>query len=135
MGRGVTIFAFLLYGTSVLPQVSENFTTSIILPQPEEVVPEHPRTDPSLTLTDILIVGEWCNHCKKRIEGTVQQLGGIQSARWSIAFELFVTYEPKRLNRTDIQKRLADIGYDTEKFRTSDDAHRKLPKCCRYHSP
>lgn len=73
-----------------------------------------------------------CDMCKDRIEGGLR-MDGISKATWEEKTQLAtVTYDPAKTNITAMQKKLASIGHDTEKFKAPDDVYAKLPDCCHY---
>ena len=73
-----------------------------------------------------------CDMCKNRIEKGLK-LDGISKAAWDEKTQLAtVTYDPAKTNVDAMQKKLAAIGHDTEKFKAPDDVYDKLPDCCHY---
>ena len=73
-----------------------------------------------------------CDMCKNRIEKGLK-LDGISKAAWDEKTQLAtVTYDPAKTNVDAMQKKLASIGHDTEKFKAPDDVYDKLPDCCHY---
>jgi mercuric ion binding protein len=73
-----------------------------------------------------------CDMCKNRIEKGLK-LDGISKASWDEKAQLVtVTYEPAKTNVDAMQKKLASIGHDTEKYKAPDDVYAKLPDCCHY---
>jgi Cu(I)/Ag(I) efflux system membrane fusion protein len=74
-----------------------------------------------------------CNMCKKRIETAVYGLAGIKKATWSAASQsLVVSYNAKKTSNEAIQKRIAAMGHDTEKFKAEEKTYNELPECCHY---
>jgi len=73
-----------------------------------------------------------CDMCKTRIEKTVKD-EGVTSAAWDGKTQLLtVTYNPARINKDALSKKLASVGHDTEKYKAPDDVYAKLPGCCHY---
>lgn len=73
-----------------------------------------------------------CGMCKKRIEKAVQ-VEGVTKAEWSAkAKMLTVTYDQATITNDDLQKKIAAVGHDTEKFSADDKVYEKLPGCCLY---
>jgi mercuric ion binding protein len=73
-----------------------------------------------------------CDMCKNRIEKGLK-LDGISKAAWDEKTQLAtVTYDPAKTNVDAMQKKLASIGHDTEKYKAPDDVYAKLPDCCHY---
>ena len=73
-----------------------------------------------------------CPWCGENIEMALD-VRGVTKASWD-QFEqrVTVTYRPRRIDRDDLQFRVAEMGHDTEKFLASDSAYQALPVCCRY---
>jgi mercuric ion binding protein len=73
-----------------------------------------------------------CEMCKTRIESGLK-LDGITKAIWDEKTQLVtVTYDPGKTSVDAMQKKLASIGHDTEKYKAPDDVYAKLPGCCHY---
>ncbi|HVI49179.1 MAG TPA: cation transporter [Chitinophaga sp.] len=76
-----------------------------------------------------------CNMCKKRIE-TAAAGEGIAKAEWDLKTNMMtVTYDPAKVTITNIQKRIAAAGHDTESETAPDEVYSKLPGCCLYERP
>ena len=77
-----------------------------------------------------------CGMCKATIEGALKDVKGIEKAEWDIeAKMMYVTYDKKLISLDDIKKKIAAVGYDTDKFRASDETYGELPGCCQYERP
>ena len=73
-----------------------------------------------------------CDMCKDRIEKGLS-MEGITKATWEEKTQLAtVTYDPSKTNIAAMQKKLASIGHDTEKYKAPDDVYARLPDCCHY---
>ncbi len=84
------------------------------------------------TITETIAVKGNCGMCKKTIEKTLD-VKGIKKATWNVYKKLLtVTYIPSKINTDAIQKLLAEVGYDTEKYKATDEAYNKLHTCCKY---
>lgn len=82
--------------------------------------------------TDTIKVYGECGMCKSRIQKTLK-VDGISAATWDTETKLLtVTYNPKTISNDDIQKKVADIGHDTDKYQTDHNVYDKLPACCQY---
>lgn len=86
--------------------------------------------DSKITDTEFKVFGN-CGMCKTRIEKAVK-IDGVKYAKWNkntkmlkVAFESPATID-------SLQKRVAEVGHDTEKFKAKDDVYATLPKCCLY---
>lgn len=73
-----------------------------------------------------------CEMCKKTIESSLKT-EGITKADWNVDSKIItVTYDNSRITLEQIQKNIASVGYDNEKFKGDDDAYKNLPECCQY---
>ena len=73
-----------------------------------------------------------CGMCKNRIEKNLK-MEGITVAKWDIDTKILtVTYNPAQISNDDIQKKVASVGHDTEKFSAPDEVYNKLHGCCKY---
>lgn len=81
--------------------------------------------------TTFKVNGE-CSMCKKKIE-TSLRVKGINKVNWDIkSHELTVTYNSEKITLDEIHKRVASVGYDTEKIKATDEAYSQLHGCCKY---
>jgi periplasmic mercuric ion binding protein len=79
----------------------------------------------------IKVLGK-CDMCKTRIEKTVKAEGAT-SASWDGKTEMLtVSYDPSKTNVDALEKKLAAVGHDNEKYKATDEAYSKLPGCCHY---
>lgn len=82
--------------------------------------------------TETLKVSGECGTCKKKIEKAAKDAGAIYAA-WSTDTKILtVKYNSQSTNSAKIQQKIADAGYDTPKFRATDEAYNKLDQCCQY---
>ncbi len=73
-----------------------------------------------------------CESCKTRIETTVKSEGAT-SATWDQKTEMLtVSFDPQKTSVEALQKKLASVGHDTEKFKADDKVYNALPSCCKY---
>jgi periplasmic mercuric ion binding protein len=73
-----------------------------------------------------------CDMCKARIEKAVRS-DGATSADWNVKTKMLaVTYDPAKTSVDALEKKLASVGHDTEKYRAPDDVYANLPGCCHY---
>ena len=75
-----------------------------------------------------------CVMDKQRIENAALTIGGVKSAVWDGNSQtLTIKYSIFNKNVTDnVQKKIASVGNDTEKYRAADAAYNALPECCHY---
>ena len=86
----------------------------------------HEKTD------TIKVNGGNCANCKLQIEKIVK-VSGVTKAEWNVKTKLLiVTYSSHEIRNIDIQKKLAEAGYDTEKELATDESYNKLEECCKY---
>lgn len=73
-----------------------------------------------------------CGSCKKHIEKAVA-VNGVEKADWNKDSKMMqVVFDPAKISLDAIQKKIAAVGYDTEKFRAEDKAYKALDECCQY---
>ena len=81
--------------------------------------------------TAFKVAGE-CGMCKKKIE-TAAKDAGASYALWDVSTKsLKVKYTGNVSNEAKIQQRIAAVGYDTPKYKATDEAYEKLHECCKY---
>jgi copper chaperone CopZ len=78
-------------------------------------------------------VSDHCDLCKARIETAAKSIAGVSLADWSNETKmLHVQFDGAKTNLDAIQKAIALVGHDTEKYKATDEAYKKLPSCCLY---
>lgn len=73
-----------------------------------------------------------CGMCKKNIEkaGNVnKEAAVVWDANTKIAK---ISYDSSKTTQDDILKRIANAGYDSEKFKATEEQYNKLHGCCQY---
>ena len=74
-----------------------------------------------------------CEQCKDRIETAAKSVSGVSSAEWSSETKmLHVQFDTAKTNSDAIQKAIAKVGHDTERFKAPDAVYKELPECCLY---
>jgi mercuric ion binding protein len=82
--------------------------------------------------TETLKVSGECGTCKKKIEKAAKE-AGASFAVWNVDTKILtVKYNSASTNTAKIEKKIADVGYDTPEFKASISAYQKLDKCCQY---
>ena len=82
--------------------------------------------------TDSFKVQGNCGMCKKRIEKAAK-LEGVTSAIWNVETKIMtVTYDVAKISNDELQKKIAAVGHDTDKYAADDSVYSKLPGCCLY---
>ena len=73
-----------------------------------------------------------CGMCKTRIEKTLK-IKPVKFARWNKETKLLtVAYLPSSISLDSLQRRLAAVGHDTQRYKAPDSVYATLPGCCRY---
>jgi len=87
-----------------------------------------------LTKLTIKVDGS-CDMCKERIESAAKSVKGVTLALWNSSDDtLQLRFDQAKTNADAIQKAIAAVGHDTEKFKASDEVYKKLPECCLYRN-
>lgn len=74
-----------------------------------------------------------CEMCKTTIEKAAKSLDGVKMARWNPETKkLKVKFIEGTTDLDEIQKAIAAIGYDTEKYKADDEVYNALHHCCHY---
>ena len=95
-----------------------------------------PKVDPQMEMAKVKVVtikvwGE-CETCKVRIEKAAK-LDGVTNAIWNKDTKILsLVYNPSQISSDNVQKKIAAVGHDTEKFTANDKAYAKLNECCKY---
>jgi len=77
-----------------------------------------------------------CGMCKSTIEKALKGVKGISWATWDTETKMItVRYNPKKIELEDIHKKIAAVGYDTEKAKAKDEVYNGLHGCCQYDRP
>ncbi|MFN8283340.1 MAG: DUF3347 domain-containing protein [Chitinophagales bacterium] len=74
-----------------------------------------------------------CGMCKKTIENTVKQNKNALGIWNSKSQMLTITYDSTKTNADEILKRIANVGYDNEKYLSSNEVYNNLDACCQYN--
>ena len=74
-----------------------------------------------------------CGSCKARIEKAASSVDGVSKADWNKETKMMeVTFEDTKTGNDAIQKAIAKVGHDTDKFKAEDKTYDSLPGCCKY---
>lgn len=94
-----------------------------------------PQTVQAQTVKGRIAVAGNCEHCKERLESALD-IKGIRFVRYNPETHwLEVQYTSKAFTMDDIEKRIALLGHDTERYKAADSTYNALPGCCRYERP
>jgi copper chaperone CopZ len=70
--------------------------------------------------------------CKETIEGSLK-VDGISKAEWNTeSKQMEVNYDSTKINLDAIQKHIANVGYDNDKYKGDETAYNNLHECCKY---
>ena len=140
IAEGLSIFALAeipLYqymrGTQVAApyQITGGISYRFFVKKPE-VKKIKPMDTTGFTSVQVKVWGK-CGMCKDKIEKTVMAMPGVGIANYDIASQMLsVSYNERLMDTDAIQKRMASIGYDTEKYKASNKAYNNLHTCCKY---
>ncbi len=73
-----------------------------------------------------------CESCKARIEKAAKD-AGADSAEWNAETQtVTLDFDPVKTSSDNILKKIAEVGHDNEKYRSSDTIYKNLPSCCLY---
>lgn len=71
---------------------------------------------------------------KDEIPSRAMVVNGVYNADWNEATKILtLVYNPRLVTSEEVQRKIAEAGYDTEKFKADDRAYAKLPECCKYN--
>src|SRR5688572_9336697 len=74
-----------------------------------------------------------CGLCEERIEKAALSVKGVDSAQWDVDNQMLqVRYDAEITSLEKIQVKIAEVGHDTEKVKTSNKTYRNLHSCCKY---
>jgi len=92
-----------------------------------------PNTTTLSTQNSTFGVSGNCDLCKERIEKAAKSVSGVSSAVWNVKTKkIHVEFNATTTNPDAIQKAIAKVGHDTEKFKAPDEVYKQLPECCLY---
>lgn len=84
--------------------------------------------------TERIKVSGNCEMCARNIEKAAKT-AGANKAEWNTdSHILTVTYKTSATTADSIEKRIAQVGYDTEKYTGNMDAYNNLHECCKYEN-
>ncbi len=84
---------------------------------------------------EMVKVGGLCEMCKDRIETAALSVPGVESANWEVETKmLHLNFDSVKTSSGEIQKVIAKVGHDTEKFKAPDEVYKELPECCLYRN-
>jgi copper chaperone CopZ len=73
-----------------------------------------------------------CGMCEKSIESALD-VKGIVAADYNLNTNIAtVTYKPSKISEEQIHKLVTARGYDTDKYKATDEEYEKTHDCCKY---
>lgn len=92
----------------------------------------HNHNKAASTKTETFKVYGNCESCKARIEKAAK-IEGVFKAEWNKDTKLLtLVFDPTKAKSDDVQKKIAAVGHDTEKYKADDKTYNSLPSCCKY---
>lgn len=92
----------------------------------------HDHSKMTASKTEFIKIWGNCSTCKSRIEKAAK-IEGVSKAEWNKDTKvLTLVYDPALVKSDDVQKKIAAVGHDTEKYKTDDKVYNSLPSCCQY---
>jgi mercuric ion binding protein len=92
------------------------------------------RTQDATPVTGSFKAAGKCGMCKTRIEHALE-IEGVKEAHWDKrSHRVTVEFLSPPLSLDSLQKRVAAVGHDTEKFKAADSVYSNLPGCCLYRA-
>jgi Cu(I)/Ag(I) efflux system membrane fusion protein len=77
-------------------------------------------------------VGGNCGMCKDRIEAAALSVDGVIDANWNQESKTIHVNFSAPASEDAIQKAIAKVGHDTEKYKANDAVYKALHECCKY---
>jgi len=95
------------------------------------VTPATENHDSAKNENEFFVKGN-CESCKARIEKAAKS-AGAKSADWNAEKQtVTLDFDSSKTSADQILKKIAEVGHDNEKYKTTDDVYKKLPGCCLY---
>ena len=82
--------------------------------------------------TETVKINGNCGMCKRTIEKAGNVANEAKVVWNSDSQQASITYDNKKTTVDTVLKRIAQVGYDTEKFFAPDDVYANLHDCCQY---
>ena len=111
------------------------FTVAILLVTVSFANAQSDKTERTIGIkTQTIKVSGTCSMDKRRIETAAYSVDGVKSAYWDEYTQvLTLQYSVFKKNAAEnVQKKIASVGNDTEKYCADDIVYQKLPDCCHY---
>jgi copper chaperone CopZ len=103
-----------------------------VLPGINSYAQTHDHSKMATTKTESIKVSGNCDLCKARIEKAAK-VDGVSKAEWNKDTKILtLVYNSAVVTSDAVQKKIAAVGHDTEKFKADDKVYDSLPGCCKY---
>jgi len=107
------------------------FFASCSNPKTDQAEKSSMKIEGAIASTTFKVWGN-CEMCKETIEGSLKS-DGINSTDWNKDTKIIsVSFDTTKISLDNIQKNVAAVGYDNEKYKGNDIAYGNLPECCQY---
>ncbi len=90
-----------------------------------------PENTGNFQTTEFKVLGN-CDMCKKRIESSVKDVKGVNSAEWDVDKKMIKVQHDSLTSINDLHLKIAAAGHDTEIQTAKDEAYKSLHVCCQY---
>ena len=118
--------------TSMMNPEGEKVTSSSMEGMDMETSSGAKKKEENIEHQMIKVAGN-CEMCKDRIETAAKSVKGVVAAEWSIDKKMIhLSFDSKQTSSEAVQKVIANIGHDTEKYKSTDATYKALPECCLY---
>jgi len=74
-----------------------------------------------------------CGMCQERIESNAKSVIGVNSASWNQEDNMLtIAYASGLFQENELHQKMASIGHDTDKMKSTDEVYENLHMCCKY---
>jgi periplasmic mercuric ion binding protein len=107
------------------------FALGIVAAQPKQKATTK-ATDVKLETTVIQVPTMVCNSCASTITKAVKKVVGVKTAKVDVKKKTAtVSFASMKTNLSQIEKAIADAGYDANDTKRNPEAFEKLDACCK----
>lgn len=73
-----------------------------------------------------------CGMCEERIEIAAKEVDGVLFADWNVKTkQLDITYDTLKVDVPKLQQTVANVGHETNNYKSPEEVHEDLPLCCQ----
>ena len=74
-----------------------------------------------------------CGMCNEVITKVAKSVDGVIYLKWNSKTKIAkIKYDADKTSLDEVQKKIASVGYDTEKYKADDEVYDNLHYCCKY---